>query len=158
MTPARAAVGCLLGGIGLLAVIFLVRPLIYTLAPPRGDDAVALVAAGTLTGPTLHTVALVESHGLDGEVTAPDGHVEVTVVVAPAAGGAFTVVNASSPVEEDCPIEVLEGALVDCAGRRWGADGAPLGAGVPPLQRFAAHVESGVIVADMTRPLDAADG
>src|ERR687891_337773 len=74
------------------------------------DTRRSCVAAGTLTGPTLHTVALVESHGLDGEVTAPDGHVEVTVVVAPAAGGAFTVVNASSPVEQDCPIEVLEGA------------------------------------------------
>lgn len=158
MTPARTAVGCLLGGIGLLAVIFLVRPLIYTLAPPRGDDAVALVAAGTLTGPTMHTVALVEPHGLDGEVTAPDGHVEVTVVVSPVAGGAFTVVNASSPVEEGCPLELVEGTLVDCAGRRWGTDGAPLEAGVPPLQAFAAHVESGVVVADMTRPLDAADG
>lgn len=158
MTPGRTAVGCLLGGILLLGVIFLVRPLIYTLAPPRGDDAVAIIAAGTLTGPTMHIVALVESHGLDGEVTAPDGHVEVTLIVAPAGGGAFTVVNANSPVEEGCPVEVVQGALVDCGGRRWGTDGAPLDPGLPALQRFAAHVESGVIVADMSRPLDPADG
>ena len=158
MTPARAAVGCLIGGIGLLAIIFLVRPLIYSLAPPRGDDAVALVAAGTLDQPVIVPVALVESHGLDGEVRAPDGHFEVRVVVAPAGGGTFTVVNAVSPIDEDCPLQLAELALVDCSGRRWNTDGTPSDRGWPPLQRFAAHVESGVIVADMRRPLDAPEG
>lgn len=158
MTPARMAAGCLLGGIALLAIIFLVRPLIYSLAPPRGDDAVALVAAGTLTGPTILPVGLVESHGHDGEVRAPDGHVEIRVVVAPAAGGGFTVVNASSPVAEGCQVELAADGLVDCDGRRWSVDGVPLDAGLPPLQRFAAHVESGVIIADMRRSVETPEG
>lgn len=155
MPVARTAVGCVVGGLLLVGLILLVRPLIFSLAPPRGDDSVVVASVGTVTGPTVVNVALVSSHALDGEVTAPDGHVEVTVVVTPVGFGTFSVVNAASPLAEPhaCPVEIVGTALVDCAGRSWRTDGTPLDAGLPPLQRFAAEVEAGAIIVDMTRTL-----
>jgi hypothetical protein len=149
----RTLAGCAVLGLLVVGAALLVRPLIFSLAPPRGDDAVPVIGAGAVIQPTAVPVALVESHGLHGEVRAPDGHVEVTVIVAPAVGGAFSVVNAASPVEPECPVEVVADRLVDCGGRAWMPDGVPLTNGMPPLQRFAMVVEGGVIVVDMTRPL-----
>lgn len=153
MPVARAAVGCVVGGLLLLGLILLVRPLIFSLAPPRGDDAVAVATVGNVTEPRLLTVGLLESHGLDGEVMAPDGHIEVRVVVTPVGFGAYSVVNAASPLQNDCPVEIAREELVDCEGRRWRVDGSPLDSGLPPLQRFAAEVDAGAIIVDMTRPL-----
>jgi len=153
MPVARAAVGCVVGGLLLLGLLLLVRPLIFSLAAPRGDDAVAVGGVGSVTEPTVLIVALLDSHGLDGELSAPDGHVEVIVIVAPVGFGAFSVVNAASPVQDDCGVQIAGDGLVDCAGRSWRVDGTPIGPGLPPLQRFAAEVDSGVIVVDMTTPL-----
>ena len=45
-------------------------------------------------------------------------------------------------------------SLVDCRDRRWGLDGAPLdGGSQPPLQRFAARVDNGAVIADLSRPV-----
>jgi hypothetical protein len=153
MPVARAAVGCVVVGLLLLGLILLVRPLIFSLAPPRGDDAVAVATVGNMTEPQLLPIVLLESHGLDGEVEAPDGHVEVRIVVAPVAFGSYTVVNAASPIQDNCPIQIAGESLVDCEGRRWHTDGSPLDPGLPPLQRFAAEVDAGAIIVDMTRPL-----
>lgn len=153
MPVARAAAGCVVGGLVLVALALLVRPLIFSLAPPRGDDAVAVASVGGVTEPRLLTVALLSSHGLDGEIAAPDGHVEVMVVVVPVAFGVFSVVNAASPLAGDCPVAIVSEALVDCAGRSWLLDGSPTDPSLPPLQRFAATVDGGAIIVDMTRPL-----
>jgi hypothetical protein len=151
----RAAVGCLLLAILGLGAAALVRPAIYLLAPPRDD---ARVIVGTLTelgsAPIERDQLLSRSYGHDGETDAGDGRVQVSVIIAPAGFGAASVVNAASPLAEDCPVEIGADRLVDCDGRAWTYQGLPIDSADPPLERFAVQIENGAIVADLTETLE----
>ncbi len=151
----RWIAGGVLGLIGLMAVLLLVRPAIYSVAEPRGDANLGVVAVTDLgRGPVTRTVLLTTSHGLLGETPQPNG-VAVTLIIAQLLGSQVAVVNARSPVDP-CAVSVTAGAteLADCGGRRWGLDGAPLDGGAQPaLQRFAAVVEQGGVIVDLTHPV-----
>ena len=154
MPVARTAIGCLAAVVALVGLMLLVRPAIFSLAPPR-DDAAVVVGASVdpSAGPRVVDVALARSYGLDGERPIGGGRVQVRLVVAPTIAGAFSVVNGASPVAEDCAVEIAEDRLRDCDGRTWTFDGLAIDA-PEPLQRFAAVVREGSVVADLTRPLD----
>ena len=147
--------GGILALIGLLAVLLLVRPAIYSVAAPRGDSNLGVASVSELGGgPILRSVLLAGSHGLLGEARQPNG-VALTLVIAQLPGSQVAVLNARSPVDP-CPLSITPGGkeLTDCGGRRWGLDGLPLGGGTePPLQRFAASVSQGAVIADLTRPV-----
>jgi len=151
----RAAIGCLALAVGGLLVAGLVRPAIFSLAPPR-DDSVVIV--GTLTdlpdGPNRRTQLLARSYGHDGEREAGDGRVEIAYFLVPTSLGTAAAVNAASPVQESCPVEIGPDRLLDCAGRAWTYEGLPIDSADPPLERFPVAVESGSIVVDFTRTLD----
>ena len=151
----RAVVGCLviaLLGFGLAA---LVRPLIFSVAPPR-DDSVVIVAQAPeiVDGPILRDVVLSRSYGWDGEVDAGDGRVQLPIVVSPLTSGTATAVSATSSVADDCPIEIGADRLVDCDGRTWTYAGLPIDPGDPPLQRFPVEVDAGTVLVDFTRTVD----
>lgn len=150
----RAAIGCLVLALLGFGAAALVRPAIYLLAPPRDD---ARVIVGTLTelgtSPIERDQLLSRSYGHDGETDAGDGRVQIRLIVAPAGFGAASVVNAASPLAEDCPVEVGADRLVDCDGRAWTYQGLPIDSADPPLQRFAVQIENGAIVADLTEPV-----
>lgn len=151
----RAAIGCLLIAILGLGVAALVRPAIYLLAPPRDDSRVIV---GTLTelasGPIVRDQVLSRSYGHDGEVDAGDGRVQLRVIITPTGFGTATVVNAASPVELDCPVEIGADRLRDCSGRTWTYEGLPIDGADPPLERFAVEVEGGAISVDLSESLD----
>jgi hypothetical protein len=151
----RAALGCLLIALVGLGFAALIRPAIFSVAPPR-DDTVVIV--GTLaeaqSGPFRREQLLARSYGHDGEVDAGDGRVQLAVVVAPATFGGVSVVSAASPVAEDCPIVIDGDRLADCDGRTWTFEGLPIDSADPPLQRFPATVTDGAIVVDFTRALE----
>lgn len=150
----RAAIGCLLLALLGLGAAALVRPAIYLLAPPRDD---ARVIVGTLaelgSGPIERDQLLGRSYGHDGEVDAGEGRAQIRLIVAPAGFGAASVVNAASPLEEDCPAEIGADRLLDCEGRAWTYQGLPIDSADPPLERFAVQIEDGAIVADLTKPI-----
>src|SRR5918996_4443630 len=130
MPVARTVVGCLVVAVALVGLMLLVRPAIFSLAPPRDDTHVIVGTTTALaTGPRVVDVALARSYGLDGERPLGDGRVQVALVVAPTLTGGFGVVNATSPISDDCPIEIAEDRLRDCAGRSWTFDGSPIDPG-----------------------------
>jgi hypothetical protein len=148
----RAAIGCLVLAVVGLGLAALVRPLIFSVAPPR-DDSVAIVAtlADISTGPIRRDHLLSRSYGLDGEMDAGDGRVQISVIVASTGFGGVTAINAASPGHDDCPVEIGADRLVDCDGRTWTYEGKPIDSADPPLQRFPTEVEAGAIVVDFTR-------
>jgi hypothetical protein len=155
MPVARTAVGCLVVALALVGLMLLVRPAIFSLAPPRDDTHVIVgTATAVAAGPRVVEVALARSYGLDGERPLDAGRVQVALVVAPTLTGGFSVVNAASPVADHCPVEIAEDRLRDCDGRTWTFDGSPIDPGVPPLQRFEVSVDEGSVGADLTRPID----
>jgi hypothetical protein len=151
----RAAIGCLVLAVVGFGFAALVRPLIFSVAPPR-DDSVVIVAtlADTAAGPIRRVQLLSRSYGHQGEVEAGDGRVEVAVIATATEFGGVTVVNAASPDRDGCPVEVGADRLVDCDGRTWTYEGLPIDSADPPLQRFPATIEDGAIVVDFTRSLD----
>jgi hypothetical protein len=152
---ARTAVGCLVVTLALVGLMLLVRPAIFSLAPPRDDTHVIVGTATALaTGPRVVEVALARSYGLDGERPLEAGRVQVALIVAPSLTGGFSVVNAASPVADDCPIEIGDDRLRDCEGRSWTFDGSPIDPGFPPLQRFEVSIDEGSVGADLTRPIE----
>jgi hypothetical protein len=151
----RAAAGCLAIAVVGLVVALLVRPLIFSVAPPRDDSVVTVAAAADVrTAPVERDVLLGRSYGWDGERDAGDGRVQLRLIVAPARFGGVAVLNGSSPVADDCPVDIGADRLTDCDGRAWTFEGDPLDSADPPLQRFPASSESGTITADLTRLLD----
>ena len=151
----RAAIGCLVLAIVGFGFAALVRPLIFSVAPPR-DDSVVIVGTLAEAGaePIRRVQLLSRSYGYDGELDAGDGRVEVTVIATATGSGGVTVVNAASPDRDDCPVDLGADRLVDCEGRTWTYGGLPIDSADPPLQRFPATVEDGAIVVDFTRALD----
>lgn len=151
----RAAIGCLVLAIVGFGFAALVRPLIFSVAPPR-DDSVVIVGtlSETATGPIRRTQLLSRSYGYDGELDAGDGRVEIAVIATATQSGGVTVVNAASPDRDDCAVEVGADRLVDCDGRTWTYEGLPIDSADLPLQRFRATIEDGAIVVDFTRSLD----
>jgi hypothetical protein len=151
----RAVVGCLLIAIVGFGAAALVRPLIFSVAPPRDDSVVVVAQAPEIVeGPIVREVLLGRSYGWDGEADAGDGRVTLPVVIAPLAGGTATAVAAASPVREGCPVEIVADRLRDCDGREWTFAGLPIDAADPPLQRFAVEVDAGTVLVDFTRTID----
>lgn len=146
----RAAVGCLLVAIAAIAVLLVVRPAIFSLAPPRDDGAV-VVATQTeaAAGPIRRDVLLSRSRGWAGERDADDGRVQVTVIVSPTSVGGIAAVIAAAPDSEGCDIEIGADRLTDCHGRAWTFDGVPLDSDDPPLQRVPVEVVSGSVTLDL---------
>lgn len=151
----RAVVGCLVIALVGLGIAALVRPAIFSLAPPR-DDARTIVAtlAQVSGGPIEREQLLVRSYGHDGERDAGDGRSQLRIIVLESSFGGVTVLNAASPERTDCPVEIGADRLLDCEGRAWTFEGLPVDAADAPLQRFPAEVEEGSIVVDFTRTLD----
>jgi hypothetical protein len=151
----RAAIGCLVLAIVGFGFAALVRPLIFSVAPPR-DDSVVIVGtlAEAAAEPIRRVQLLSRSYGYDGELDAGDGRVEIAVIATATQSGGVTVVNAASPDRDDCAVEVGADRLVDCDGRTWTYEGLPIDSADPPLQRFPATIEDGAIVVDFTRSLD----
>ncbi len=149
MPVVRYAVAALLGLALLVGVMLLVRPLIFSMAPERGDQNYPVAAAGDLArGPIVREVLLNHSHGLIGE--RPNGqHVALRLVIAPGPAGNVTVVDAWSSTHH-CAVEIHVDRLRDCAGDAWTFQGIPIVANGPPLQQFSAVVRSGAVVADLT--------
>lgn len=151
----RYAVGCLLIAVLVVAVILLVRPVIFSLAPPRDDSAVIVAtAAEAAAGPVRRDVVLARSYGHHGELAAGEGRVQLRLLIGPGPAGGVVVLNAASPAADDCAVEIDDDRLTDCDGRAWTLEGIPLDSGDPPLQRFAATVEDGAVVADLTMAID----
>jgi hypothetical protein len=151
----RAAIGCLVLAIVGFGFAALVRPLIFSVAPPR-DDSVVIVGtlAEAAAEPIRRVQLLSRSYGYDGELDAGDGRVEIAVIATATQSGGVTVVNAASPDRDDCAVEVGADRLVDCEGRTWTYEGLPIDSADPPLQRFPATIEDGAIVVDFTRSPD----
>jgi hypothetical protein len=150
----RAVVGFLLILGFVLLLTALVRPAIFTLAPPRDD---ASVIVGTATDVSARTerreVLLSRSYGWDGERDAGDGRVQITVIVGPTPTG-IAAVNGASSVADDCEVTIGADRLTDCDGRAWTFGGLPIDSADPPLQRFPIKVETGSALVDFTRTID----
>ena len=151
----RAAVGCLVVALAVIAVALIVRPAIFSVAPPRDDSAVTVAAAREISaGPIRRELILSRSRGWSGERDAGDGRVQVAVVVASSTAGGISAVNAASPGMTGCPVEIAADRLADCDGRAWTYDGIPIDPAVLPLERIAVVVTSGSIILDMSAPLE----
>ncbi|MGI8998963.1 MAG: hypothetical protein ACR2GO_04585 [Candidatus Limnocylindria bacterium] len=151
----RAGVGFLLIVAGVFAVALIVRPAIFSVAPPRDDTVVTVATANEVTaGPLRRDVILSRTRGWSGERDADDGRVQVTVIVSPSTVGGISAVNAASPGRDDCPVEIGADRLIDCDGLAWTYDGTPIDPADPPLEGIAVDVTSGSVVLDMTAPLD----
>ena len=154
MPIARYAVVALLAVAGLVGLMLLVRPLIFSLAPPLDDANYRLVATAQADqGVQLIEIVLNEPHGLLGEVESGE-RAGLTVVISPETGtGRYTVVNAWSPTN-DCEVNLGADRLVDCEGDAWTYEGVPIDPADPPLQRFPTVVRNGAVVVDFLHPVD----
>ena len=148
----RAVVGCLTIAVLVTGLLLLLRPTLFTLAPPRGDEAVVVAAASELgTTPIRRDVVLSRSRGWAGEIDAGDGRVQLVLLIGPASRGGFAAVNAASPLGDPCAVEVAGDRLEDCEGHTWTFDGVPIDAADPPLERFPIEIDAGSVVVDLTR-------
>jgi len=148
----RYALNAALAVVAIFVLVLLVRPLIFTLAPPRDDGSYTVASsADAADGPQLLELVLNDRHGHPGEV--PYGeHARLWVVVAPdLANASFSVVDAWSPTH-DCAITLGSDRLVDCAGDAWTYGGVPIDPADPPLVRFPVREAQGAVIADFTRP------
>lgn len=151
----RAAIGCIVVAAAVVGLALLVRPAIFSVAPPRDDSAVVVATATEVAaGPIRRDVLLSRTHGWSGEREAGDGRVQLTVIVSQPAIAAVAAVNAAAPGRDDCRIEIGADRLLDCEGRAWTFDGIPLDPADPTLERIAARLESGGVVLDLTGPVD----
>ena len=132
-------------------LLLLVRPFIFSFAPPLSDANYTVASAATIrNGPKVVEIVLSESHGWPGEAERDDELVSLTVVVSAIGPEAFAVVDAWSPTN-DCALTLGADRLTDCAGDTWTFDGLPIDPADPPLVAFPTTVNSGAVVADFTR-------
>ena len=133
-------------------MLLLVRPLLFSLAPPIDDTNFNLVGVlQARDAPLVIEILLNEAHGLPGEVHR-DERVGLTVVVSSVGTDAFAVVDAWSPTN-DCAITLGADRLVDCAGDAWTYDGIPIDPADPALTGFPTSVRNGAVLVDFTRPI-----
>jgi hypothetical protein len=151
---ARYLVAAVVAFLLLLGLLLLVRPMIYSVAPPRDDSVYAVVTAASVavTEPRVMELPLNSPHGLLGERRSGE-HAVITVVVSRGVNGLFSVVNAWSPVN-DCALTAGPDRVVDCRGRSWTLAGDPFTTGDPPLQSFPVTNQNGALVVDFTHPVD----
>ena len=146
----RYIVAGLLAAAAVGGLLLLVRPFIFSFAPPLGDANYTVASASAVrSGPVLVEIVLNESHGLPGEVHR-DNRVGLTVVVSAVRQDAYAVVDAWSEVN-DCAVTLAPDRLRDCAGTEWTFDGVPLDPADLPLLAFPTTVSNGAVVADFTR-------
>jgi len=152
---ARYVIAAAIAFLLLLGLLLLVRPLIYSVAPPRDDSvyAVATAASVPTSAPIVKELLLNTPHGLLGERRSGE-HAVITVVVARGLSGLFSVVNAWSPVN-DCALTARPDRLVDCRGHAWTLSGDPFAGGDPALQSFPVTNQGGALIVDFTHPVDA---
>ena len=142
----------LLAAAALGGMLLLVRPLLFSFAPPIDDTNFNLVGVlQARDAPLLIEILLNEAHGLPGEVHR-DERVGLTVVVSSVGTDAFAVVDAWSPTN-DCAITLGADRLVDCAGDAWTYDGVPIDPADPGLTGFPTTVRNGAVLVDFTRPI-----
>ena len=144
----------LLAVAGLLVITLLVRPFIFSLAPPRGDANFTLsTPVQADRGPKLIEIRLNDPHGIPGEIVRGD-QVGLSVVLAPLPGrDGYSVVAAWSPVN-DCALAIAGDRLRDCQGATWTFEGFPFEATDPALTAFPVTVRNGAVMADFTAPMD----
>jgi hypothetical protein len=148
----RYAVAGLLTAAAVGGLLLLVRPFIFSFAPPLTDANYTVASATTIrAAPKLVEIVLNESHDLPGEVHR-DERVGLTVVVSAVGTDAFAVVDAWSPVN-DCAVTLGADRLVDCAGDTWTFGGVPIDPADPALLAFPTTVSNGAVVVDFTRPI-----
>ena len=152
---ARYLVAAAVAFLLLLGLLLVVRPLIYSVAPPRDDSVYAVVTAASVpaTEPLVKELLLNSPHGLLGERRSGE-HAVITVVVSRGLNGLFSVVNAWSPIN-DCALAARPDRVVDCRGHAWTLAGDPFTNGDPPLQSFPVTNQSGALIVDFTHPVDA---
>lgn len=151
----RYVVAGLLAAAAVSGILLLVRPFIFSFAPPLDDTNYTVAGVLQARGaPMLVELVLNEPHGLPGEVHR-DGRVGLTVVVSAIGTDAFAVVDAWSPTN-DCPITLGADRLVDCAGDAWTYDGVPIDPSDPALTGFPTTVRNGAVAVDFTRPISPA--
>ncbi len=145
----RYVVAGVLAAAAIGGLLLLVRPFIFSFAPPLGDANYTVASAAAIrNGPQLVEIVLNESHGLPGEVHRDD-RVGLTVVVSALGQDAFAVVDAWSPTN-DCAVALAADRLVDCAGDAWTFDGVPLDPADLALLSFPTTVSNGAVVVDFT--------
>lgn len=148
----RYLVAGLLAAAAVGGLLLLVRPFLFSFAPPLGDANYTVAAAlEAKNGPMLVEIVLNESHQLPGEVHR-DERVGLTVVVSPIGTDAFAVVDAWSPTN-DCAVAIAADRLVDCAGTTWTFDGIPIDPADLALLSFPTTVNNGAVVVDFTHSL-----
>ena len=151
----RYAVAAAVAFLLLLGLLLLVRPMIYSVAPPRDDSvyAVSTTASVPTSEPLVKQILLNMPHGLLGERRSGE-HAVITVVVSRGLTGLFSVVNAWSPTS-GCGLTARPDRLVDCRGHEWTLSGQPFASGDRPLQSFPTTNQSGAVIVDFTHPVDA---
>jgi hypothetical protein len=148
----RYIVAGLLAAAAIGGLLLLVRPFIFSFAPPLGDANYTVGAATAMrNSPALVEIVLNESHEIPGEVHR-DGRVGLMIVVSPVGTDAFAVVDAWSPTN-DCPLSLLGDRLADCEGDTWTFAGVPIDPADPALLAFPTTVRNGAVVVDFTRPI-----
>jgi hypothetical protein len=150
MPIGRYVVAGLLAAAAVSGLLLLIRPLLFSLAPPLDDTNYTVASAAEAgNGPMRVEVLFNEPHGYPGELRR-DEQAGLIVIVAPV-GPAFSVVNAWSPTH-DCAVTLGADRLLDCEGDAWTFDGVPLDPADPPLQGFPTRVSNGAVMVDFTRP------
>jgi hypothetical protein len=148
----RSVVAGLLAAAAVGGLLLLVRPFIFSFAPPLSDANYTVASAASIrNGPALVEIVLNESHDLPGEVHRNEA-VGLTVVVSAVGSDAFAVVDAWSPTH-DCALTLAADRVVDCAGDTWTFDGVPIDPADPALLAFPTTVNNGAVVADFTSPI-----
>lgn len=133
-------------------LLLIVRPLIFSFAPPLTDANYTVASAASIrNGPALVEIVLNESHDLPGELHR-DERVGLKVVVSAVGPDAFAVVDAWSPTN-DCAVSLRADRVTDCAGDTWTFDGVPIDPADPGLLAFPTTVSNGAVVVDFTRPM-----
>jgi hypothetical protein len=96
MPVARYAVAALLGFVLLVGAMLLVRPLIFSVAPPRDDSSYAVAPQSQISaGPVVRELPLNASHDIPGEQI-QSGLPVVRIVISSQPGQLISAVNAWS--------------------------------------------------------------
>ena len=149
----RYAIAAVLGLVLLVGAMLLVRPLIFSLAPERGDGNYAVAAVSELSaGPIERQLLLSRAHAIPGEQ--PNGaRAAIRIVVSQPPVGGIAAVNAWSAAG-GCVVTIAGDRLRDCRGSTWTLAGVPISAD-RPLIRFPAAVRAGAVIVDFTRMVNA---